>query len=577
MERVKDKTEVVLRGRGALTLRPSDHVATGGEGSVYQKSNTIIKIYSDRKKMIRDGMEDKIKILSSFKHKFIISPDDVVTDSQGDPIGFYMPLAEGEPLPRVFTNDFRKREGFNDDDAATLVDRMRETVQFAHGKGAVLVDANEMNWLAKLNKKNGPEPRVIDVDSWAVGRWGAKVIMPSIRDWHTKEFNQLTDWFAWGIVTFQIYSGIHPFKGKLDGYKPNEMERRMKDNASVFSKNIRLSSAVRDFSAVPGPLLDWYFKVFQKGLRSAPPSPFDSGIQAAQVNRVLYATVTASGMLVFDKLYGNPKEQAIKIFPCGLVLLDSGAIISLRDKKLIGTAKSRKCELVKVQGGWLKADMDEGKMKFSYINEASLKEEFLALSLEGKRFIRYEDRIFLITEKGLTEMIFKILGKPLLSIGQTWGAMPNSTKWFDGVGVQDAMGAMYLIVPFGEKACAQMRVRELDGLVPVAAKAGNRFITVVMLDQKGDYHKFELTMDRDYVSYKLWQGGTDTADLNIAILPKGVCATIIDDGELNIFVPANATLNKVGDKNITADMVLANWDNKVVYIKDGTVWQVKMK
>lgn len=577
MEKIKDKTEVVLEGRGTLILRPSDHVATGGEGSVYQKSNTVIKIYSDRSKMVRDGMEEKIRILSAIKHKFIVSPDNLVMDGGGKPIGFYMPLAEGEPLPRVFTNDFRKRENFGDSDSSILVDRMKEAVQFAHSKGAVLVDANEMNWLVKLDKKNGPEPRAIDVDSWAIGRWGAQVIMPSIRDWHAKRFDQLTDWFAWGIVTFQIYCGIHPFKGKLDGYKPNEMERRMKDNASVFSKNICLNRAVRDFSSVPGPLLDWYFKVFQKGLRSAPPSPFDSGVQAAQAGKVMYATVTASGMLVFDKLYGDLKSRAIKIFPCGLVLMDSGAIINLRNQKMIAAAKSRKCELVEVQGGWLKADEDGGKIVFSHIDATSLREESLALSIDGKRIIRYENRLFLVTEKGLTEVIFKKLGRPILAIGQTWGAMPNATKWFDGVGVQDTMGATYLIAPFGEKACVQIRAKELDGMVPVAAKAGNRFIALVMLDQGGNYQKFELTMDREYVTYKLWQGGADTAELNIAILPKGVCATIVDDGELNIFVPANATLNKVADKNISADMALSNWDNKVVYIKDGAIWQVKMK
>lgn len=577
MKKINDKLEVILKGRGLLALRPSDHVATGGEGSVYRKANTVIKIYSDCGKMIRDGMEDKIKILSTFKHKFIISPDDLVVGSDGSPLGFYMSLADGEPLPRVFTNDFRKRENFGDDDASILADRMREAIQFAHSKGAVLADANEMNWLVKLDKKNGPEPQAIDVDSWAVGKWGAKVIMPSIRDWHTKGFNQLSDWFAWGVVTFQIYSGIHPFKGKLEGYNQNEMDRRMKDNASVFSKNICLNRAVRDFSSIPRPLLDWYVKVFQKGLRSAPPSPFDSGVQVAEVNKVMHAAAVASGILVFTKLYGELGNQAIKIFPCGLALMDSGIIISLKNQKQVGTAKSRKCELIEVQGGWIKADMDNGKIEFSHINATNLKEEFLSFNINGKKFIRYENRIFLITEKGLTEIIFKVLGRPLIAIGQTWSAMPNSTKWFDGAGVQDAMGAAYLIVPFGEKSCVQMRVRELDGLVPVAAKAGNRFVAIVMIDRKGNYQKFELTMNSDYTAYKIWQGGTDTADLNVAILPRGVCAIIADDGELNIFVPASATLNKVKDKNITADMLLANWENRVVYIKGGAVWQVKMK
>lgn len=576
MQRIRDKTEIVLSGRGPLILRPSDHVATGGEGSVYRKSNTIIKLYSDQKRMLRDNMEDKIKTLSAIKHKFIIAPQDIVTDSSGNSIGFYMPLAEGEPLPRVFTNDFRNRENFGNNEASDLVDRMREAVQFAHSKGAVLVDANEMNWLVKLDKNSGPYPQVIDIDSWAIGKWGAKVIMPSIKDWHTKGFNQLTDWFAWGIITFQVYCGIHPFKGKLNGYKPNEMERRMRDNASVFSKGVRLNRAVRDFSSIPNLLLDWYFKVFQKGFRSTPPSPFDSGAQVNQIARVMHIKTTASGALIFDKLFSDVKSRAIKIFPCGLVLMDDGLIINLLNQRQIGRAKSRKCEVVQIQNGWLKADIENGETRLFYIDR-NLNEKILNISIDVKKFIRYENRIFAVTEKGLTELVLKILGKPILSIGQTWGAMPKSTKWFDGVGIQDAMGAVYLIVPFGDKMCAQVRVKELDGFSPISARAGNRFIAVIALNQNGDYQKFEITMNRDFSSYKIWQGGTDMPDINIAILPKGVCATVINDGELDIFVPATATLNKVEDNNITTDMSLANWNDKVVYIKDGSVWQVRMR
>jgi len=577
MAKITNKIDVVLAGRGALTLRPNDHVATGGEGSVYRKSNTIIKLYTNVRKMMKDDFARKIKILSKLKHKFVVTPTNVVLNTQGDPIGFYMQFVKGEPLSRVFTNDFRKRENFDDDNASTLVSRMREVVQFAHDNKAILVDANEMNWLAKVGGKNGSEPRAIDVDSWAIDRWGASVIMPSIRDWHTNGFDERTDWFAWGVVTFQVYTGIHPYKGKLQGYKPNEMEKRMKSNASVFAKNVRLNRAVRDFSTIPGPLLDWYESTFEQGSRSVPPSPFDKGNATVQINRVLHVVSTASGNLIFDKIYNAGSDEVLRVFPCGIALLRSGKLVLLYSGRDIADGYTSNVEVVRVEGGWLSVDYVEGQLQFRYINSVSLQIEELALAATLAKVVRYENRLFGITQKGLTEIVVKVLGKPILALSTTWGVLINSTKWFDGVGIQDAMGAMYVIAPFGSDACAQVRVRELDGLRVVNARAGNRFVTIIAIDKNGEYQKLELAFDKQYQSYKAWQSVVDSPDLNIAILPKRVCATIVDDGRLDIFVPSNGTLNTVEDKFISADMILANWDDKVVYNKDGDIWQVRLK
>ncbi|MCK4554045.1 hypothetical protein KAU19_03715 [Candidatus Parcubacteria bacterium] len=570
--------KVVLDGRGALTLRPNDHKATGGEGLIFKAANTAIKIYKDLKKVAWNNISGKLSFFRSNQHPYVVAPQGLVLSPSGKTIGYYMEYVDGEPIARVFTNAFWKRTGFSNQNVLSLADRMREIVMFAHKRDTLLIDANELGYFVIFNKNKDPEPRIIDVDSWVIGNnWPPKVpIMPSIRDWHTKGWNKGTDWFAWGIVSFQVYTGIHPYKGRLNGFKPSDLEKRMKANASVFAQGIKLNQAVRDFSAINGPLLDWYVTTFQHGNRTVPPSPFKTGAGIAQAARVMRAAVTITGMLIFDKLYDNAGDQAIRIFPCGAVLLDSGKIVNISTKQQIGTALSRNCEAVKAQNGWLKADINGRKIQFYYVNATSLKEEVLTLNINGHKIVSYENRIFAVTDKGLTEITLKVLGKPIISVGQTWGVMVNSTRWFDGVGIQDAMGAMYVIAPFGNNACAQIRIRELDGLQPIMAKAGNRFIAVIGMDSSGVYHKVELTFDRGYDSYKAWQGKTDSPDLNIAILPKGVCATIVNDGELAIFVPTAGALNKVQDKHISTGMMLANWNNKVVYIHNGDVWSVRM-
>jgi hypothetical protein len=526
--------------------------------------------------MRRDGMPAKIALLTGLQHKYIVAPQGLVTTESGQPIGYYMPAVDGEALSRIFTNDFRQREGFGDNDASKLVDRMHQAVQFAHNQGATMVDANELNWLVTLSQKDGPQPKAIDVDSWAIDRWPATVIMPSIRDWHSKTQSFRTDWFAWGIVTFQVYTGIHPFKGTLTGYKRNDMEARMKANASVFAPGVKLNHAVRDFSCIPLDLLNWYEATFQHGERAFPPSPFQNTGIVARVTTIQRTVLTTTGSLKYERLLARTSDEAIRIFPCGVVLLASGRLYDLSTKRDIGMATSRDCEVISVDGGWVKADWVNQQLAFSYISTTNGVEQPLSLPLQGHKLVRYENRLFVVTDQGLTELNLKLFARPILAVGKTWGAMVNSTRWFDGVGIQDTMGATYVFVPFGSDACAQVRVKELDGLVPIAAKAGNRFVAIMTLDQtSGQYRKVELTFGKDYKSYQIWQGDADTPDLNMANLPKGVSAIVAEDGVLNIFVPTSGALSKINDKDITTDMILGNWENVVVFIRKGAVWTVR--
>lgn len=569
---------VVLEGKGPVTLRDSNYVASGGEGVIYRLGDLVVKIYHEPLEMRQKGMPDKVRLLSSLSHRFVVAPQGLVLGSSGEPVGHFLPFIDGHPLSRMFTNDFWQQEGFNVSHASTLVDGMREVVTFAHNHKATLVDANELNWLAIIQGKK-PEPRIIDVDSWSIGRWPATVIMPSIRDWHTKDFGDKTDWFAWGIVTFQIYTGIHPYKGTLDGFARGDLLGRMKANASVFAPGVKLNRAVREFSEIPAPLLEWYEATFQRGSRDVPPSPFDTSIKTPRAARVMRVVATGpSGTLVFEKLHSYPGDRPLRVFHCGAVLMLSGTLFDLSTKRPIIGQVSRTSEVVRVESGWLVADRINGSLSLTYIKDGSLEVQKLDFTMRCERIVLYENRLFVVTEKGLTEIKSRLFGsKAVASAGQTWGAMVNSTKWFSGVGVMDALGAYYVITPFTDSSVAQVRVKELDQFKIVQGKSGNRFVSLVVVDRLGDYHKVELTFSRDYSSYSVWVGDTDGPELNLAILPKGVCATIVKDGELVIFVPTNGQTVPVQDKGIATDMVLSNWGDKVTYIHDGSVWSVSKR
>ncbi|MFA5986595.1 MAG: hypothetical protein WC819_04595 [Parcubacteria group bacterium] len=576
MTKITRKTDVMLEGRGMISLQPCDHMITGGEGSIYKKNNTVIKLYTDSDKMIRDGMDAKIIALKRVEHPFIVTPEGMVKDVMGKPIGYYMPYVTGEPITRVFTNDYRARTQFADDDAHMLVDHMRTVVQHVHSKRIVMADANEMNWLVDDLKKHAPEPRAIDVDAWAIDRWRARVIMPSIRDWHAKVFDELSDWFAWGIVTFQVYAGIHPYKGRLSGYAQHDLAKRMQDNASVFHSDVRLNHAVRDFGRIPSGLRQWYEEVFAKGKRVVPPSPFDVGKIVPTRGRIAHTQVTAKGMLVFDKMYEST-SHITRIFDGGVVLCADGVLVDVVRGKKICTVTKKNVAIVVQHDGWFVAECENDTLMCRFVDLYTGREEIVDTTISARNVMSMGERMFVVTERGLTEIMLTRMKRSLLSMGNTWQTLPYATQWFHGVGVENVMGNIHVIAPFGDRACATIRVKELDGLVPIAGYGGTRFITIITLDTQGMYHKHEFHFDAAYRAYTIWSDVVDSAELVITALPKGVCATIVEDGALDIFVPSNGAHTKVSDGLIKTGTHLVHIDNTVIYVDDRTVWRVRMK
>jgi DNA-binding helix-hairpin-helix protein with protein kinase domain len=113
-------------------------------------------------------------------------------------------------LCQVFPGSFRTRHGFSTDAALRLVRRLQEGVRTVHSHGILIVDLNEMNFLVS---DSFGEIYFIDVDSYQTPSFPATALMESVRDRHAKRFSTSTDWFSFAIVSFQMFVGIHPFKG----------------------------------------------------------------------------------------------------------------------------------------------------------------------------------------------------------------------------------------------------------------------------------------------------------------------------------------------------------------------------
>jgi hypothetical protein len=402
--------------------------------------------------------------------------------------------------------------------------------------------------------------------------------MPSIQDRHTRGFNELTDWFSWGIVTFQVYTGIHPYKGSLSGFGRYDLDARMQANASVFRPEVRLNKAVRPWNTIPGILLDWYVAVFEQGERTVPPSPFDTGVGHIRPARTLRMVTTAQGALRYTKLFERLGDPVVRVFPSGVVRLRSGALVNAQTGKDLIANTTPTVEVVSVQGGWLMGDRDHTGFSFTYVDEQTGVVQQVPLPLSGYRLVTGDERLFAVTDRGLSEIVLTKVGTGVFATnGKTWGLSPHALTWHRGIGVWDALGARYLMVPCGGKGVAQIRVRELDDLRVVAGVCEGRLASLVAVDKAGAYQRLDLVLDRTMTAYTVASTPTSTAELNMTVLLKGVTARIEDDGELTITVPTTGTVNNVADKDIATDMLLARIGDGVVYVKDGSLWSLRMK
>src|SRR5579871_1643597 len=243
--------KLFVKGRGPVELDQKDFLAQGGEGAIYVRGDLAYKVYANPAKMIPTA---KIQELAALEQPTIIRPEEVLLNTASAPVGYTMGyVKEAAALCQLFTRAFRERKGLTPEVMAQLVQKLRQGVRFVHAHGMLIVDLHEMNFLVDLPLK---EILFIDVDSYQTPGFPATALMDSVRDRHTSGFSENTDWFSFGIVSFQLFVGIHPYKGKHpDGL---DLDTRMQRNISVFNKAVSLPKVCYPLNAIPRAYRDWY-------------------------------------------------------------------------------------------------------------------------------------------------------------------------------------------------------------------------------------------------------------------------------------------------------------------------------
>jgi serine/threonine protein kinase len=513
----------ILDAKGKrITLTNSDFVAAGGEGSIYKKNNLAYKIYSNFQDCLSIG---KIKELSVLKKPNIINPLDIITDIKGNIIGYTMPFVKKkDPLCKIFVRSFLKKQNLSNNELLKLIFKFREDVDYIHQQNILIVDLNEMNFL--FSKK---EIIFIDTDSYQTKSYPAKVIMENIRDWSIgTDFNENSDWYSWGIITHQIFTGIHPFGGS----DPNNLslKERMSKNLSIFDKNIKIPRKFKDRSLVPSAFEDWYKAIFQEGKRLPPPKSAITSIKIQTITPIL-----STDKIEFTELLTLPSE-----------------ITSLFHNKQHN----------------LLIETKEG-----IFNKSGKKDN--SISPRGKNSFCYKETEYL--KEGIN--IFKIINIGNQQIKQhVIECMPHATSIYNGIVIQTALDTPIFTIFPTEKTSYSIPVKSLTGYRIINAKFESKTI-ILLAERFGKYTKFVYLLDKNYeILEKRKIENVSVSNISFAVLDNGIVAHILEEETLELFVEKpNSKIKQIKDPMINTDMNLFSNFSQILFFEDKKLYRMKTK
>lgn len=555
--------KVFIKGTNKpIELTNADFLAAGGEGKIYVKGNKVYKV-CEAGKMIPEG---KFSELSVINDPHVIKPEEILVDSRNNDCGYTMKyLKDTNAVCQLFTKAFRIRNNIQPETILDLIRQMQKTIHSIHNHNILIVDMNEFNFLVDDKFK---DVYFIDVNSYQTPHYPAMAIMDSIRDRHNHKFSRGTDWFSFGIISFQMFIGIHPYKGKHPSF--TDLDARMHNNISIFNKEVKYpAAACQPFSVIPDSYMQWYKAIFDKGERLAPPNDLVATIH------VVTPTVKLVGgkVLAIDKLREFPSDIISYNYSSGRevfvtknkIYVDKLEYENPNGKVNIGFTKTNTPIAAWIDGESVKLKnvMDNCDINFT---------------CAANKIMDFNGRIYVQNGMNIIEIQFtEMKNKVLASSHIVANVLEQSTRFFNGVIIQNLFDAYYVSIFPQSKQCRQFAVRELDGLRVIDAKCENKILMIVAVDKKGHYNRFTLSINDDWQTYSVTKKENITyTGLNFTVMDNGVCIHIDEDENIEIFQKITNT-KVVTDDIINNDMLLCHKGATAMFTKENAIYSVTMK
>ncbi len=564
----KTPLKFFVQGEGKVALHRSNFKAQGGEAAIYVKGSHAYKIYTDPARTIPLA---KIRELSALTDPNIIIPLNLLLDRTNRPVGYSMRhISKAFALCQLFPKAFRQRRNVTPELVLGLVRKLQEGVTHIHSKGILIVDLNEMNFLVSQDLR---EIFFIDVDSYQTPSFPATVIMESVRDRHANSFTVASDWFSFAVVSFQMFVGIHPFKGTYPPLeslvsKEKRLDVRMRANISVLRSGVSIPTSCLPFSFIPPAYVDWYRAVFEEGKRLPPPG--------AVQNVLILSTSEQENIesALFDVVEVKDFGDEILSYDGEVTITQKSIFFRGRryskpagDVKVLITPRLRQLIAVSIETAGLRfLNLTAGK---EIIHDYEAEEFMLA---KGQLYIKQHTNIFLVE-------FIETARQTLLSLKPATNVMSKSTRMFEGLAIQNLLGTNYASVFPAPGMCYQLRLPELDSYRIVDAVL-NHNVLIAIGTRQGSYDKLIYRFMDDFSSYDLRiMSDIQASGIDFKVLDSGVVLHLTDEDKLEVFFRQkdSTTIKVIQDPAIEGGVKLFNSGVQALIARGPRLYKIKLQ
>lgn len=572
------KVRVGQKG-GIVTITDKNYKAAGGEASIYVNGGKVFKIYHDAKKVLP---AKKIQELATITNPQVVIPQEIIYDaSSGDAIGYTTGyINDAEPLLKLFTKTFKQDNNIDPAMIVSLVKQMQVITTDIHVAHCLISDYNELNELVKLTPQT-LTPFFIDVDSYQTPSYKSTAIMDSIRDRRvSKEVNGkmhynpdvMSDWFSWGVLTFWLYTNIHPFRGSHPNYRPKDKLKQMDDGISVFHKDVKCPPCVNSFNVIPQRHLDWFKDTFLNNNRSVPPLP--DGIAPIVVPAAII-TIKGTDRIDVIPLPESYVGNIASVFEfLGIKYVITHKIVYGGKNELMRDCDKVKKTLVAPasDGTMTAATLSGTKVSFYELNTNRLID-----TLSSTDLFQRNNCYYTVTNGRLVENSFTTMGTKIIHrINEVENISNYSATIYDGCIIQDLLGKFFLTMPYKKGACFTKAMPFLDGYRVIDAKS-ERTVTVIIAEKGGQFDRFILIFKSDFSDFdvrKVEDIAYDT--INFTTMDNGVTVLLASPTELELFA-SHSKIDMLADPPFDANMKLFNTSDGIFFINGNTISQIKKK
>ncbi len=306
------------------SINPQNSLSSGGEGTIYSLNNGhVAKLYHNK----TDALPQiKINELSLLDDNVFVKPQMAVT---GDYNGYIMKelnLSDYYPIYSLYSQSFANKRGLPNDYKKILAEKLIKGVKQAHDNGIVIGDLNPFNIMVN----DSLDLKFIDVDSYQTKSYRHNdKLLEDIRDYY---FNgkvcEDSDYFALSIMVFNLFTGMHPYKGIHKTYRDKLKDREINNISLLNAKEIGNIKVPKFYTPISdNALKDMFYEIYQLNKR------FLIDVSGKHIDMVKFDAIVMSNELLIKELFNGKVNNVISSNKYIAVITDTEKRIYSADGK----------------------------------------------------------------------------------------------------------------------------------------------------------------------------------------------------------------------------------------------------